>query len=110
MATEREILERAAKAAGLALLEWQDGMQTGFLLKSEPRLWNPFTDEGDRYRLAKTLKLRIDFEAQAVIGYTPDDKEIRIHWGDDGWQEYKTDAQAIVLAAAHLAPKKEQTP
>jgi hypothetical protein len=53
--TDRELLELAAKAAGI-VLEWQDGgwehsLDTG-------REWNSLTDDGDALRLA--VKLSID--------------------------------------------------
>jgi len=55
--TDRELLELAAKAAGIRLEEW-DGH--GFLLAdaAESRgYWNPLTDDGDALRLAVRLNL-----------------------------------------------------
>lgn len=54
--TDREMLEFAAKAAGI-VLEWQDGgwahcLDTG-------REWNPLTDDGDALRLAVKLGIHV---------------------------------------------------
>ena len=57
--TDRELLELAAKAAGMVVLDSgelglridSDGCKTGYM-------WNPLTDDGDALRLA--VKLEID--------------------------------------------------
>lgn len=56
MRTDRELLELAAKAAGIETAYWNDGQEPyssglGFILPSN-RLWNPLTDDGDALRLA----------------------------------------------------------
>lgn len=54
MKTDRELLELAAKAAGMPP-EWRG------IIKIEtdhnPRQWNPLTDDGDALRLAGTLRI-----------------------------------------------------
>jgi hypothetical protein len=59
--TDRELLELAAKAAGIAG-EWGRegyiGRAEGFIPTGWLRRWNPLTDDGDALRLA--VKLRID--------------------------------------------------
>lgn len=56
--TDRELLEMAAKAAGI---DWVDdtsvGHARGLRLKTGS-FWNPLTDDGDALRLAVKLKLR----------------------------------------------------
>ena len=57
--TDRELLELAAKAAGIEYAHI-DGY--GAILYSEhPRYWNPITDDGDALRLAVKLKIPIQF-------------------------------------------------
>lgn len=59
--TDRELLEAAAKAAGLQIY-FDD---VGQCCKHQPReplstfLWNPLTDDGDALRLAVQLKFEI---------------------------------------------------
>ena len=61
--TDRELLELAAKAAGVAALGWNDGGEPyssgiGFILPSG-RVWNPLADDGDALRLAVKLYIGI---------------------------------------------------
>ena len=59
--TDRELLERAAKAAGIEHGGWLDyhpRFHNGcFLVKGTP--WNPLTDDGDALRLAVKLSMQI---------------------------------------------------
>ncbi len=70
--TDRELLELAAKAAGLNISEWTDDYDTGcfghpdnggdgFVIHGACTtvLWNPLTDDGDALRLAVALKIQI---------------------------------------------------
>ena len=61
--TDRELLELAAKAAGLEMRWGRDWHNTGAPLigaLANPADWNPLTDDGDALRLAMKLRLRID--------------------------------------------------
>ena len=68
--TDRELLELAAKAAGIEMIGWS-GMQDAFVVIREGEYgrtqhgWNPLTDDGDALRLAVSLRLSIDH------GYPP---------------------------------------
>ena len=69
--TDRELLELAAKAAGIALADWNDGAEPyssgiGFILPSN-RMWNPLTDDGDALRLAVALGIDIEFVDDVVF-------------------------------------------
>lgn len=113
--TDRELLELAAKAAGLDL-EWCDfwgcmaknlGVIDGF---DRHTCWNPLQDDGDALRLA--VKLNIEFacfdDLQKVNAGV---------WSDDGesWDcmtPYRGDKlaatrRAIVRAAAQMQLDKE---
>ncbi len=60
MSTDRELLEKAAKAAGYELalpvnaeMRWEDS-------RNDFVHWNPLTDDGDALRLACKLKINIE--------------------------------------------------
>ena len=64
--TDRELLELAAKAAGLNVKgEWVDAddqfthLNIGKKFTNERMKWNPLTDDGDALRLAVKLQLRV---------------------------------------------------
>jgi len=67
MTTDRELLEYAAKAAGMVLLQVPNRNQTDAdwwaysmdALPNTAKPWNPRTDDGDALRLAVNLKLAI---------------------------------------------------
>lgn len=101
--TDRELLELAAKAAGIDLLYWQG--DAGWLCETvdgSPRFcWNPLTDDGDALRLAVNLRLELrQF----------DDGRTRAAWIDSGGQlciedapdDYAATRRAIVRAAASV--------
>lgn len=56
--TDRELLERAAKAAGIAV-EWCSEGKAW--IKWPYVVWNPLTDGGDALRLAVKLRIFIEF-------------------------------------------------
>ena len=114
--TDRELLEAAAKAAGMAHINcWSERIrdydsqhwngpalhQEGF--GGECNSWNPLTDDGDAFRLA--VKLRIEVEpwihgdsacARAAVGEVLIDEP---HYGDD---PERATRRAIVRAAAAM--------
>ncbi len=55
--TDRELLELAAKAAGIPL-QWKEDGRSFQLIKGFPFTWDPIADDGDSLRLA--VKLEID--------------------------------------------------
>lgn len=70
---DRELLEMAAKAAGI---EWDaeavtiTGEFLGLFLGDDagsPTLWSPLTDDGDALRLAVKLSLRVEAYTGVVI-------------------------------------------
>ncbi|MFE1816457.1 hypothetical protein [Metapseudomonas otitidis] len=108
--TDRELLEAAARAAGINLglnspwrtysdaygFEWlnADGSKV-------ERRWSPLTDDGDRYRLLQALKMGVDFDAQSVI-YTLDGSICEESFRKDG-----DDARAVLRAAAEIGRARE---
>jgi hypothetical protein len=68
--TDRELLEAAAKAAGIGLEWFEVGVgdpdcDPGWYcdIKGTRRYWNPLTDDGDALRLAVKLGLAISIDA-----------------------------------------------
>lgn len=95
MKTDRELLELAAKAAGI------DAILTlpfiGLQIRSG-NLWNPLTNDGDALRLAVKLGMCLDLQGTRSIA------TVR----QDGWQQphdgepYSATRRAIVRAAAAI--------
>lgn len=62
---EREMLELAAKAAGIKLLGWSE-ISFGYKLEQPMAYWNPLADDGDALRLAVKLELIVDTHGSHV--------------------------------------------
>ena len=115
--TDRELLELAARAAGLIGAEWQDmagwgEVRYGFseaMWSEETGYWNPLVSDGDALRLA--VKLRIELEHNH-----PEDEQnwVGVRLGnvcaaeefDDESQRAAATRRAIVIAAA-MAERSE---
>jgi hypothetical protein len=97
---DRELLEAAARAAELRVKSDRDSTWIVEDDGSPVRRWSPLTDDGDRYRLARAVGLRIDWQLHRVLAMdgTIYDWTTSGH-GDD-------EAHAIVRAAAAMAPKE----
>jgi DNA mismatch repair protein MutH len=109
--SDRELLERAAKAAGLDLA-WSSTDGQSPRNKADWNVWNPLTDDGDALRLAVKLGIAIQLHpawvyARAVM---PNDHyqwmEITEGWGNTKDPNAAT-RRAIVRAAAAIP---EDTP
>lgn len=105
--TDREMLELAAKAAGLSLdsddngnpvrVEWFRGH-----LRNEYE-WNPLTDDGDALRLAVKLQLSADFFDDFIrVGFTPNDNDSDQVAEPSIPDPYAATRRAIVRAAAEI--------
>lgn len=65
--TDHELLELAAKAAGIRIffgIEWHDVGECYTGSRAVPRSWNPLTSDGDALRLAVNLRMSIHYETQ----------------------------------------------
>ncbi|MDB5975195.1 MAG: hypothetical protein JWR07_1955 [Nevskia sp.] len=81
MASDRELLEKAAKAAGYNYTEFAapdelspDGWGFVRFLKGQHVVfWNPLTDDGDALRLAVKLHMRVEIseQDQATTAFVP---------------------------------------
>jgi hypothetical protein len=101
--TDRELLELAAKAAGLRL-DQLSGRVVRREADGQPVYWNPLTDNGDALRLAVKLRLVVDSG-----GVTPRNERIYVgglegYLADEptGTDIYAATRRAIVRAAAEL--------
>jgi hypothetical protein len=94
--TDRELLELAAKAAGIEVDCWLD---------EDPRaltsvgLWNPLTDDGDAFRLMVSLRTNVHLDSN-MVDVDPDG----ISWFSEayGTDPYAATRRAIVRAAAEI--------
>lgn len=73
MNNDRELLEMAAKAAGLKPVEAMWHPRAGLVwvkrvdgIRTENG-WNPLTDDGDALRLAVTLRITVELTARTVL-------------------------------------------
>lgn len=104
--SDRELLERAAKAAGYKVA-WEGGSVTGWMAGGS--WWNPLTDDGDALRLAVKLRIEIGFSGNGMQTWAVQPyKDVRVH------EHIATNAdlsaatrRAIVRAAAAIG--KETT-
>ena len=115
--TERKLLEDAAKAAGLILIQVPNAAQTdadwwAYAQGAAPNTakpWNPLTDDGDALRLAVKVGLTVD-SADGTPDGNKDTPATRIDAPDGrmllieahGSDPYAATRRAIVRAAASL--------
>ena len=69
--SDKELLELAAKAVGVAVVRWNDGLEPyssglGLILDSG-RLWNPLTDDGDGARMEAALGINVAWHSDGVV-------------------------------------------
>lgn len=71
--TDRELLELAAKAAGLRVKLWEGHSGTMCAIDDDRngRMWMPLHDDGDALRLAVKLGLSMDVCRQEPLRATP---------------------------------------
>lgn len=116
--TDRELLEAAAKAAGMDVKwlgdpEWEaeyDGMYLcGERTEDNDSFWNPLRSDGDALRLAVKLNLQVTpgtYNAEEASAYRAGHAEAndRIHYLQD---LYAATRRAIVRAAAEIGAMTE---
>ena len=93
---DRELLELAAKAAGIGFYGWKDGSLVTF----QTETWNPLDDNGDALRLVAKLPEPVSIDI--TKGLT-----IISGWDADVHVEHKNDPlaatrRAIVIYAAEI--------
>jgi hypothetical protein len=104
--TDRELLEAAAKAAGMQVhARNQAGRDAcgagdvGLWISNAQTCWNPLTDDGDALRLAVKLKMTVDVTDEASGAGA-----IGLKWRSEPYKDdpYAATRRAIVRAAAEL--------
>lgn len=62
---DRDLLDYAAKAAGIAGIKWHESGEGGWLdgCGAPSTWWNPLTDDGDALRMAVELEIAVKFTA-----------------------------------------------
>ena len=112
--TDRELLELAAKAAGVDWIKDCVWIENGFyspLAKHERIAWNPLNDDGDALRLAVRLGLAIralekcvyvESDPETLLGQSSV-SELEMYKGDP----YAATRLAIVRAAAEIGKGME---
>ena len=105
--SDRELLELAAKAAGLRM---HDGTHAWMEGPSQWVRWNPLTDDGDALRLAVQLRLNVSVfddamgnEAEAWSYSDGVSVDIRVKFDTD---PYAATRLAITRAAAEIGRSK----
>jgi len=99
--TDRELLELAAKAAGI---DYYTRAQSGGMLTDNGE-WNPLTDDGDALRLAVTCGICFgpNLDGDRAVAYGEDGRNIvELH----GTDPYAATRLAIVRAAAGIGRSK----
>jgi len=117
--TDRELLERAAKAAGYTL-KWGEVLMVGddevdctdqpYVVSGQPDeadwYWNPLEDDGDALRLAVKLRLNISHTLFSVTAWTNgpeiDDGVSAPELVDEESRREAATRRAIVRAAAAM--------
>jgi hypothetical protein len=103
---DRELLELAAKAAGLRF-DWRPSPAVQEAGRGWVE-WNPLTDDGDALRLAVKLRLRVCHYGDVVAaGLWSSDAECEAWTGMTGADPYAATRRDIVCAAASLADSPE---
>ncbi len=119
MSNDRELLEKAAKAAGIDL---QPDPYSGLMWvreKSGDRsgpVWNPLADDGDALRLAVKMGLQVDCMRRhgTFVGYGPTmghslQRQREAGENVDGKEcPYAATRRAVVRAAAAMADQEER--
>jgi len=101
--TDRELLERAAKAAGMPRGEYCEPGHEPALYHSDYGFWQPLADDGDALRLAVALGLVVDCSRPSA------GEPFKLHqFAQDEFQDIGcATRRAIVRAAAAMAGEGE---
>jgi hypothetical protein len=95
MKTDRELLELAAKAAGIAYVGYDpaSGLQVFYTKEQrtcgdESWYWNPLTDDGDALRLAVKLEIDLSFYTEREAKVYAQTKHL-LGYGTEGSPSYQ---------------------
>lgn len=107
MKTDRELLELAARAAGIELIQYEIKESAPFFDSATLMPWNPLTNDGDALRLAVKLNITIgpSMCGREAYARTTLDDEFYDEYGND---KVAATRRAIVRAAAEIQLQKER--
>ena len=107
MKIDRELLELAAKAAGIVLPSWHESANAFYVPthRLQTVWWNPLTDDGDAFRLAVKLRIRYALLGPKVSVIAANVAQVDEYIGTD---ECAATRRAIVRAAAAMQEANEQ--
>lgn len=102
--TDRELLELAAKAAGIRLHVWGTAGEENFadMDKNPSSRWNPLTDDGDALRLAVKLGLIVNSPSNNLMPAEVMFFDVVVQQPVENEDPYTATRRAIVRAAAEI--------
>lgn len=107
--TDKELLEYAAKAAGIdgKVRRTQGLYQTNYQLGVGKNRWNPLESDSDAFRLAVKLRISI-FNNDVAAWVATGDRQLVRAEEEHGDDPYAATRRAITRAAAEIGKAKEQ--
>lgn len=112
METDRELLELAAKAAGLGV-KWEQAHGCFWIEMGQGlpiNHWNPLADDGDAFRLMVMLGINIERAIDADVYAGPPHTAKWLEQLGDHTDPFAMVRRAIVCAAAEIQRAKLPTP
>lgn len=95
--TDHELLELAAKAAGVDLaMHWMYGTR-----------WNPLIDDGDVARLEAACRINVEWQTLGVVSHSPAGERMRETYADHAHDRHATRRLASVRAATEIGRSME---
>lgn len=87
--TDRELIEKAAKAAGIQLADDIDSsIPSGGLWilgrMGRDEVWNPLEDDGDAFRLMVDLQIDVEMNCNIIVATSPEHHEVDEETGEWG--------------------------
>lgn len=109
--TDKELLELAAKAAGIEITPHPNSKLSKVLhFLANGKNWNPLTDDGDALRLAVKLGMVLDTDwnggsnaGNSKVDF--DEPEYAYQEGSGRYDPYAATRRAVVRAAAEIGKK-----
>ena len=105
--SDRELLEKAAKAAGLRVVDDHAHIPSGGMWlvgADEDQVWSPLINDGDALRLAVKLRMKLDCMPWRVEATAEESSDVQPVVNAD---PYAATRRAIVRAAAALVEKPQ---
>ena len=98
--TDKELLELAAKAAGIEHSDKHTDEAGSLYVHALGKMWNPLTDDGDALRLAVRLNVHIELHDDLVRVWYANGECVELHFNPGDKQGAAR--RAIVLAAVEI--------